>query len=246
MTNQTSLTPTENPGGDNATRVGFWAAISTVVCAVAAIALGAATPPRSGPFCPGPGIPYPYTDAAAFVSRDYLWMYPAFLLGPLFVVLMACIHDYAADGKKLFSRIGLAFASIAAAVLCIDYFVQLTVLQPSLVKGEIEHLSLFSQYNPHGVFIAFEHLGYLVIGVAFLFAAAAFAKRVKLERALRRLFVAGFILAVGSLVVLSLIYGMDIEYRYECAVILIDWTVLIVAGVLLSVFFRRAGRRHRV
>ena len=37
--------------------------------------------------------------------------------------------------------------------------------------------------------------------------------------------------------------GSDLEYRYEVVAILIDWITLIVSGVLLSVFFRRAGRQ---
>jgi hypothetical protein len=50
------------------------------------------------------------------------------------------------------------------------------------------------------------------------------------------------VLAVGTLIRLALLYGSDLEYRYEVVAILIDWTVLIVFGVLLSVFLKRAGR----
>jgi hypothetical protein len=49
-------------------------------------------------------------------------------------------------------------------------------------------------------------------------------------------------MAIGALIVLSLIYGKDLEYRFEVIVLSIDWTVLIVSGVLLSIWFRRAGR----
>jgi len=41
---------------------------------------------------------------------------------------------------------------------------------------------------------------------------------------------------------LTPLYGSDLEYRYEVVAILIDWITLIVSGVLLSVFFRRAER----
>jgi hypothetical protein len=167
-------------------------------------------------------------------------MYPALLLTPLFVVLMACVHDYAAGDRKLFSLIGLSFAAIAAALITTDYYIQLTVMQPSLLKAETDGLALVSQYNPHGIFIALEALGYVMMSVAFLFAAAVFAGRGWLERALRWLFTSGFILAVGSLIVLSLLFGNDLEYRFEVVVILIDWMVLIVSGALLSVVFKRA------
>ena len=115
-------------------------------------------------------------------------------------------------------------------------------MQPALLKGETEGLSLFSQYNPHGIFIALEDLGYLMMSVAFLFFAMVFDGRNRIERAIRWLFITSFVLAVGSLVVLSLLYGKNLDYRFEVTVILINWTVLVVSGVLLSVFFKRAGQ----
>jgi cytochrome bd-type quinol oxidase subunit 2 len=90
--------------------------------------------------------------------------------------------------------------------------------------------------------VRLEDVGYLVMGVAFLFAATVFGQRERLERVIRLLFIICSVLAVGSFVLLALLYGSDLEYRYEVVAILIDWTVLIVSGALLSVFFRRAGR----
>jgi hypothetical protein len=58
----------------------------------------------------------------------------------------------------------------------------------------------------------------------------------------RWLFTAGFTLAVGLLIVLSLRYGHDLDYRFEVFVITIDWTVLIIAAAPLNVVFKRAGQ----
>lgn len=204
--------------------------------------MGIATPPRSGPFCVDSCIAYPYTDAAAFVPRDYLWMYPALFAGLAFLLLMLCIHHIAADDKKIFSRIGLSFALIATTVLSVDYYIQLAVMQPALLKGEIEGLSPFSQYNPHGIFIALEGFGYLMMSISFFFFAMTFDSRRRIERAIRWLFISSFALAAGSLIVLSLLYGKDLDYRFEVAIILINWPVLIASGVLLSAFFKRSGR----
>jgi len=41
------------------------------------------------------------------------------------------------------------------------------------------------------------------------------------------------------LIVISISYGLDRMDRFEVAVISIDWLVLIINGVLLSVLFRR-------
>ena len=76
---------------------------------------------------------------------------------------MASIHAYAPEPRRIFSRIGLAFAIAYAVVVGVDYFVQFTVVIPSLQAGETEGLSLFTQYNPHGLFIAGEALGYLAM-----------------------------------------------------------------------------------
>lgn len=169
-------------------------------------------------------------------------MYPAIFMSPLLVVLVACIYHYASANKKIFGNIALSFAVFSAVTLVTDYFIQLTVMQPSFLKGEVEGLSLFSQYNPHGVFIALEDIGYLMMGVTFLFAAAALGSRDRLERVTRSLFVISSILAFGSFIVLAMVFGSNLEYRFEVGVILIDWLTLIVAGVLLSLVFKRAGR----
>jgi hypothetical protein len=230
------------PLSRSTSRLGVWAAILTTVFALLALGLGITTPPRSGPFCVSEPIPYPYTDAAEYVPRDYLWMYPATLLALVFVVLMACIHRYAPEDRKIFSLVGLSFAVISATALATDYFIQLAVMQPSLIKGETEGLSLFSQYNPHGIFIALEDLGYSMMSVAFLFAAFVFGGREKLERAVRWVFIINFVLAAASLAILAAYYGYDLEYRFECAIILINWVTLIVAGLLLSRVFRGVSR----
>jgi len=74
-----------------------------------------------------------------------------------------------------------------------------------------------------------------MMSVALLFAAAVFAGG-RLERTIRWLFVTSFVLAVGSLA------GKDLGWTFEVTVLTINWIVLIVSGVLLSVMFKRAGR----
>ena len=222
------------------TRLGFWTAVLTAIVTAVSLGIAATTLPQSGPFCPFETcVGYPYTDVAAFVPADYIWIYPALLIGPLFLILVACIHAYAAADKKLFGQIALSFAAISATALATNYFIQLTVMQPSFLKGETEGLALFSQYNPHGVFIALEDIGYLMMGIAFLFAAVVFDGRTRLDRTIRFVFALSGVLAIGALVTLASIYGYDLEYRYEVAVITIDWLTLIIVGILLAFFFRR-------
>jgi len=216
--------------------MGFWSAVLTTVLAAAAFVVGISTPARSGPFCSSSCIPYPYTNVASFVPGDYLWLYPGILLALIFVVLMACIHSHASNDRKVFSQIGLSFALVYAVVILSDYFVQFTVIIPSLSSGETAGLALFTQYNPHGIFIALEGIGYLMMSAAFLANAVVFSEG-KLEHAIRWIFLIDFILAAGSLAGLSWL-KYDIV-AFEVAILTINWIVLIVSGILLSVLFRR-------
>ncbi len=213
-------------------------ALTTSIVALVALVTGFTTPPRSGPFCRSDCLGYPYTDAAAFVPRDYWWIYPQSLLVVLMLVLLVRIHAVAAPRGRVFSGIAVALCTVAVAVLLIDYVIQLAVLQPSLLRGETAGLSVISQYNPHGVFIALEDLGYLVLGLALLIVAGAFTRRTRLERGLRWLLLIGGALTVVGLPALAVAYGVDLEYRYEVAAIAVTWITFIVGGPL---FFRWFG-----
>lgn len=228
-----------HPSSRGSIRLGFYAAtftaILTAVFAVAAVL----TPPRSGPFCGTACIPAPYTAVAQFIPGDYLWLIPGILLAPTFVGLMACIHAYASEMRKTFSLVALSLAVMYAVVILIDYFVQFTVVVPSLESGETQNLSLFTQYNPHGFFIALEVLAYLTMSAAFLAAAPVFVGG-RVERTIRWLFALSFVLAAAVFAGLWLV-GHDL-IAVEVTVLVIDWVVLLVGGVLLSVIFWRTGR----
>jgi hypothetical protein len=216
-------------------------ALLMAVSAAAAFALAVTTLPRSGPFCTGSCLAYPYSGTVVYVPGDYRWMYLAILLAPLFAVVMTCVHSTAAPEKRVFSEIALGFAWIAAALIAVDYFVQIEVMQPSLLKGETEGMALFSQYNPHGVFIALEDLGYLTMSAAFLFASPVFSRKKGAGRVLRWFFLATALLGYSTYVGMYLHFGVNLEYRFEVTIITINWMALVAVGGLLSIWFRRSG-----
>lgn len=221
-------------------RLGFWSAILTTVVSAAFFVLGILTPARSGPFAPpAEVIPYPYTNVAVFIPGDYTWLYPGLLLAPIFVILMSCIYHRAPEEKRIFGQIGLSFALIYATIIMIDYFIQLAVVEPSILSGETAGLSLFTQYNPHGLFIALECLAYLIMSASLVSIAPIFMGG-RLERSVRWLYVSGFVLVIAALVGLVL-FGQNFV-AFEVVALLINWIVLIVSGVLLSILFQRGLR----
>jgi hypothetical protein len=235
-----TMAPTrERVPGHRAVQFGVWAAALTAVLTAVFAVVAVATPARSGPFCLSDCVPAPYTAVAQFIPGDYLWLIPGLLLAPIFVGLMASIHAYAAEVNKTFSRVALSFAVTYAVVIIVNYFVQLTVVVPSLQSGESQDLSLFTQYNPHGFFIALEVLAYLMMSASFLAAAPVFA-RGGVERAVRWLFILCFILAAAAFAGFWLVKHDLVAV--EVTVLMIDWVALITGGVLLSIVFRRTDR----
>ena len=217
-------------------RLGFWVAALVASVTVVTFALALTALPDK--------VPYPFTDPviAKQWPGDYLWLYPAMLLMLLVVAWVAAIHAWAHPSKQVFSLVGLCAAVGSAAVLLIDYFLQASVMQISLEKGQRDGWAMLTQYNPNGVFIALEELGYLLMSVAFLCLSAAFGDTTRIERALRWLLRGSFAVTVLAFAVISAVKGMDRADTFEIVVISIVWLTLIAAGILTAILFRREAR----
>jgi uncharacterized membrane protein len=219
--------------------LGRAAAVSTGVLTLVTFALALTALPNV--------VPYPFTSAeiAAQWPGDYLWMYPAILLMVSFVALVAAIHECAPPDRRVYSLLALCGALASAMVLVVDYYVQATVMQPNLEKGQLDGWSLLTQYNPNGVFIALEELGYLAMTVTMLCLVPVLDGSDRVRRVLRWLFAGSFAVAVAALAVVSARQGIDRGDTFEIAVIVIVWLVLLVASPLLAVDFHRRLRTDR-
>ena len=99
------------------------------------------------------------------------------------------------------------------------------------------------QYNPHGIFLALEELGYILMSLSFLFMALAIPNRNRLETTIRRIFFAGFGLSIISLIGITLIFGLARDDRLEVIILSIDWFVLIINGFLLGRLFKNQNTK---
>lgn len=221
-------------------RVGLISSILLALITFGTFVIAVLTPPLSGPFCiVAECYKYPYLDIASRFPRDYIWMYPAMLVMLVYIIFIVSIYVNTSKEKKIFSQLAVIFSSMSSIVFLIDFFLQVSVIQPSLVNSEFDGISLLSQFNPHGIFIVLEELGYILMSISFLFIALTYSGNTKVEKATRIIFFGGFVLTLVSFIYISMVYGIQREYRFEVAVITIDWTVLIVAGILQSIIFRR-------
>lgn len=220
-------------------RQGYIISMTTALITIISFGMAITTPPLSGPFCTSGCFEYPYSDIASRFPGDYLWMYPTMLVSLLFILFMVAIHLRTAPGKKLFSLSGISLAILSAAVLVPNYFVQVTVIQPSLLRGETEGIALISQFNPHGIFIAMEEAGFFLMNIALLVIAPAFRGNGRLFRVIRITGIISFLLAIAAMLLISVKHGVMREYYFEVAIISIVWIELIIISTFMTLVFRR-------
>jgi hypothetical protein len=119
---------------------------------------------------------------------------PSLLLGISFVVMMVALHRQGPTPGKIWTHTGLTFATMYGVLICMNYFVQLTLVAPHLYRGAVPARVEPFVFN---VFDSFTYsvdlLGYTLMSFATFFAAFAFKGR-GLERTVRWFFIAnGFI-----------------------------------------------------
>jgi hypothetical protein len=153
-----------------------------------------------------------------------------FLLTPTFLVVMACIHCYASESKKVFSLVGLSFAIIYATLISLNYFIQLTFVNQSTFD-----VSIFSMTNPQSMMWVIEVLGYFFMGLATLFAAPVFGSD-GIEKIIKWLFIVNGILGIGAL----LGYGMNVPLEIMLGGLIVWDIVMPVSTALLAYLFWNA------
>lgn len=223
----------------NTIKFGFYISIITTIITVITFAIAISTPPLSGPFCTGNCFEYPYADIASRFPRDYYWMYPAIVLSFFYLVMMACIYQITPNSKKVFAMVGVLFATMSSLILSVDYFIQVSVIQPSLLAGETDGIALLTQFNPHGIFIVLEEIGFFLMILSFFALFPLFNGKNSLERTIRYTTITGFILAIVSFTLVTIFYGIHRAYIFEVIIISITWLALILIGILFTFYFKR-------
>jgi MFS family permease len=178
-----------------------------------------------------------FTVAVIFsgITATAAWKTPSLISGiilvPIFTVLMTCIHDYAPEQRKLFSRLGMLFTIGYAVLIGFNYFMQLTLVRQDL------YAIPFDMSDPKSIMWVIEILGYGFMGLATFFAAWVFNSG-KLENAVRWLFIANGVMGIGGMIGYALGLSMDIMYGG-----LVLWDIIMpVTSILLAILFKRAQK----
>ena len=220
-------------------KFGIYSSISLSILTIITFGFAMTAVPPAGPYCPGNCMSYPYPDILLYYPRDYYWMYLAIFQLFAYIIFIFTNHFLSAVEKKLYGFISCAFALISTAVLLIAYYTQFSIIPVSLMKGETEGIALFTQYNGHGIFIALEELGFITMSISFLFHSFIFSMKNRLEKSMRLLLMLPFLITIFSFILYSFQFGIDRDYRFEVATLSINWLVIIVIGILNSIYLKR-------
>lgn len=199
-------------------RFGFW---SATAAATASIAYGVPQLMQVAGMLP------PIVDRILIFA-------PSLALAPAYVATMVAVAGFAPRHRKLWGHAALAFAIMYATLVSLVYVVQLGVVIPHELHGEIDRFALISCCEPGAFLTAVDLLGYTLMSLSTLFAAPVFPAE-GFQRWPRRALFANGALAPFLLLQLalpSLIYVGAL------------WLITFPASmILLAILFARLSRR---
>ncbi len=100
---------------------------------------------------------------------------PSLFLRISFVVLMGAVHRQAPSEGKIWSQTGLTFAIMYGTRICMNYFVQLTLVSPALYRGNVtDYVRPFLFHVFNSFTYSVDLLGYSLMSLSTLFAAFVF------------------------------------------------------------------------
>jgi hypothetical protein len=223
-------------------KIGFWSAVLTGLSsigygiAVIAFFVYVLSDPASYQAEGWTGI---NTFLVAFQPMQMLPVIPSLLLAPAFTALMVSIHSYAAEDKKIWSLLGLAFTLIYATMAAMNYMIQLLPVWRSINNGETDGLAMFVLGNPHSIFWGLAY-AYIFMNLAMLVSAPVFAGS-HLKNRIRLLFILNGV--SGVFTIASAVLDSPPIYLLGS---LIFWCPVFIAAVgSVAVLFNRTIRTGR-
>ncbi|HOO75956.1 MAG TPA: hypothetical protein PLS66_11740 [Tepiditoga sp.] len=225
---------------DSLSKSGFWISFSTFIFTVLTFLTALFTPPISGPFASDP-LKYPFENIISRFPKDYIWMFTAMILMILFILFSLFIFYSSEEKKKIYAHAGLIFSVISSLILLTDYYIQISFIQVSLLNSETQAIAALTQYNPHGIFIILEEIGYIMMSLAFLFFIPVFSEKNKSDGIIRKILLSDVIINIISFIIITLFFGIKREYIFEVVIISVNFIFLAVFSLLVSLRVRKNG-----
>jgi hypothetical protein len=151
-----------------------------------------------------------------------------------FIMMLASIHIYASESRKIWSVAGLSFGIAYTVLLGCLYFIQVAILLPALKNGYWHGLDQFAFANPRSLAWGLIHFAWALLGFALLSTAWVFVGD-RLKRWIK------WLLVLNGLANISLIFSFAFGVEtLTLAVAFLSWVIgLPLTAVLIALLFRR-------
>ncbi len=170
-----------------------------------------------------------------------------FLLAPTIVAMIASVHCYTSQEKKIWSQLSLSFSIIYAIMCIIVYYLQISIVRINTINYSPEILKLIA-FIPGSVIFVIDNLGYAFLALSTLFLAPVFSGN-KLEKRLKYILIVHGLLFIPALILPCLRFFMEMFQTSEVVqtsinygnFALLFWCLLFVPiPLLLAAIFKRS------
>jgi len=156
-------------------RVGFWSAVCAAVFSLAYVVAQLFEWTGILGSHGGPNSPSTPLGLAVILT-------PSLLLGPAFLVMVAALYETAPQDRRVFTLVGLVFATVYTTLNCAIYFGQLTFVAPRLALGQTSDIQVLLFIPYRSFLFAIDLLGYSFMSLSTLFAGFGLCPRRRLTR----------------------------------------------------------------
>ena len=175
-----------------------------------------------------------YNDA--FDQVQMVPMAFAFALAVAVLVLFVIVRRTKESEKTIFGDIGLALILLYVPLVCLNYFLQMTVVTGNALANNLDqYLELIVMANPASITLSMDILGYLFLSMGALFFAAQFGGK-SMNEAIRYA-----LLATGIMGVIGVI-GYMLDHEGLGFLLMISGAIFLVACALIALRFRSLGK----
>jgi hypothetical protein len=156
-----------------------------------------------------------------------------------FVLAMLALHYAAPPEKNFWSHAALIFTIMYAIFVTANYVVQLVTVIPAKMDDAIMDIKLLEQ-TPHSMFWDFDAIGYILMGVAMLFALPVFE-----QKGFQKWVWFSFLTNGLMTPLISIVYFNPV-YSEKLLIIGMPWGITApLAMLMLALYFKRAQLHYK-
>lgn len=202
-------------------KLGFWSSVFVSILGVVYLLLISI-------FFATEGFIFPPSDIVQLIAGIV-----TFLTAPGLIVVFSSIYYVKEWENKILGSLGLTFIILFAAMVSINRFVQLTIIQQSMPGTSSQDLARFLPYSSGSVMFALEMLGWGFFSSLAAFSVAFLFKGSRLNTSIKWMFIAyAFFSFMGVL-------GFATETAITMAAFVAWGPILLVLSILLAIFFQQ-------